>query len=171
MVIVVTGEIGIGKTTVCRKLVELLRNQGHDCGGILTYKAPDQGIIIEDIESGAVETLASVTNVYDGPRTGKYFFNRQGIEFGVAAINRGAAASVLIVDEIGYLELRGEGFANILGLLKKGKVKDCVLVIRRELLPDFLPQLPAQPLVCEATTNSRNRLPREIGSALFNSGK
>ena len=58
MVIIVTGAIGIGKTTVCRKLIEIVRNRGYTCGGILTYKAPDKGIIIEDIQSG--ESILSI---------------------------------------------------------------------------------------------------------------
>jgi len=86
MVIVVTGTIGIGKTTVCRKLIEIARNQGYTCGGILTDKAADNSITIEDIQSGERKTLASIDDVYHGPRTAKYFFNSKGIDFGIQAI-------------------------------------------------------------------------------------
>jgi len=72
-----------------------------------------------------------------------------------------------VVDEIGHLEIRGGGFAKVLELIKAGKVKDCVLVIRRELLPAFLPQLPTTPLIFETTINNRNQLPQEIGSVLL----
>ena len=167
MVIVVTGDIGIGKTTVCRKLMEIVRNQGHSWGGILTYKAADKGIIIEDVQTGERETLASINNVYHGPRTAKYFFNPRGIDFGIQAIAMGTSSTILLVDEIGHLELRGEGFAKVTKLIKTGKVKDCVLVIRKELLPDLLPQLPTKPLVFETTINNRNQLPQEIGSVLL----
>ncbi len=167
MVIIVTGEIGIGKTTVCQRLIELVRNQGYTCGGILTYKTADKGIIIEDIQSGEKETLASINNVYHGPRTAKYFFNPKGIDFGIQAIDRGTSAAILVVDEIGHLELSGEGFANVCELIKAGKVKDCILVIRKELLSAFLAQLPTTPLVFETTINNRNQLPQEIGSSLI----
>ena len=167
MVIIVTGTIGIGKTTVCRKLVEILRNKGYTCGGILTSKAADKGIIIEDIQSGEKETLASINTVYHGPRTAKYFFNPNGINFGIRAIDKGTSATILIVDEIGHLELRGKGFVKTPELIKAGKVKNCLLVIRKELLPAFLPQLPAKPLVFETTINNRNQLPRKIGLVLF----
>ena len=72
-----------------------------------------------------------------------------------------------MVDEIGHLELRGGGFAKVLELIKAGKIEDCILVIRRELLPAFLPQMPATPLVFETTINNRNQLPQEIGSVLL----
>jgi len=169
--IIVTGAVGIGKTTVCRKLIEIVRNRGYTCSGILTYKAADKGIIVEDIQSGEKETLASINNVYHGSRTGKYSFNPNGIDFGIKAVGKGTSSAVLIVDEIGYLELRAEGFAKVLELIKAGKIKDCILVIRRELLPAFLLQLPATPLIFETTINSRNQLPQEIGSILLEKGR
>ena len=167
MVIIVTGAIGVGKTTVCRKLVRLIRKEGLIPGGVLTYKAADEGIIIEDIGSGETETLTSINNEYHGPRTPKYSFNPEGIVFGIRAIDRGVSAEVLVVDEIGHLELRGEGFVRVLELLKADEVKDCVLVIREELLPAFLPQLPAHPLVFETTIDNRNQLPQKISSVLL----
>jgi hypothetical protein len=45
-----------------------------------------------------------------------------------------------------------------------GRVKDRVLVIRKELLSAFLPSLEVStPLVFETTVNNRNQLPAEIG--------
>ncbi len=167
MVIIVTGAIGIGKTTVCRKLIKLVQNRGYTCGGILTYKAADKGIIIEDIQSGEKETLASINDVYHGPRTAKYSFNPDGIDFGIRSIEKSTSSAIFIIDEIGHLELRGEGFAKVLELIKTGKIEVCVLVIRRELLPAFLSQMPATPLVFETTINNRDQLPQEIGSVLF----
>lgn len=166
MVIIVTGAIGIGKTTVCRKLMEIVRNRGYNCGGILTYKAADKGIVIEDVQTGERETLASINNVYHGPRTRKYFFNLQGIDFGIRAIDRGISSAILLVDEIGHLELRGEGFVKVFELIEAGKVKVCILVIQDKLLHAFLPQLPSVPLVFETTMNNRNQLPQEISSIL-----
>jgi len=167
MLIIVTGTVGIGKTIVCRKLIDIARNRGYTCGGFLTYKTADKGIIVEDIQSGEKETLASINNVYHGPHTAKYFFNPQGIDFGIQAIDRGISSAILLVDEIGHLELKGEGFAKVPELTKAGKVKDCILVIRKELLPAFLPQLPTAPLVFEVTIDNRDELPLEIGSVLL----
>ena len=167
MIIIVTGAIGIGKTTVCRKLIETLRSRGYTCGGILTYKAADKSIIVEDIQSGEKKTLASVKNVYHGPRTVKYSFNPKAIDFGIRAIDKGTTTTILLVDEIGHLELRREGFIKVLELIKVGKVKHCILVIRTELLHAFLPQLPAAPLVFETSINNREQLSQEIGTVLL----
>ncbi|MFC1932858.1 nucleoside-triphosphatase [Chloroflexota bacterium] len=167
MVIIVTGAIGIGKTTVCQKLIETVRNQGHICGGVLTHKAPDRSLTILDIQTGKTQTLASIDNIYNGPRTAKYSFNPEGIDFGTRAIEGGITSDILFVDELGHLELGGEGFVKSLELIKEDKVKNAVLVIRKQLLPAFLARLDVvKPLVLETTVTNRNQLPVEIGAIL-----
>ena len=123
----------------------------------MTYKTVDRDITIEDIQTGDRETLASSTRVYDGPRTARYSFSPRGIDFGNQAIDRGTSAELLVVDEIGQLELGHEGFAGALDLVKADK--PCALVIRRELLDAFLPRLPATPPVFETTIDNRDHLP------------
>jgi len=166
MVIVVTGEIGIGKTTICEKVIEIARGQGHNCGGVISCKVQNEDIVIRDVKTGETRALASTSNVYQGPHTAKYRFNPEGIAFGVQAIDRGVASDLLLVDELGHLELRGEGFTNAVEQIATGRVRNCLLVIRKELLPAFLPQLGAETSIFETTINNRNQLPGEIGLAL-----
>lgn len=167
MVIVVTGKIGIGKSTICEKVVKTARSLGYSCGGILTYKTQEKGIIVVDVQTGQSKALASVYNIYDGPRVGKYFFDPEGLKFGIKALHRGISCDILFVDEVGYLELRGGGFASILEQIATSKMKDSVLVIRKELLPAFSPRLDRlKLLVLEATSNNRNKLPQKICSLL-----
>jgi len=166
MLIIVTGAIGIGKTTVCKKVIEQVRGQGYSCGGVSTCKAPDAGIIIEDVQTGKKETLAGISNIYHGPHTKKYFFNPEGIDFGIQAIDGGVSSDILLVDEVGPLELRGEGFVRVIELVSTGEVKNCIMVIRKELLSAFLAQLGATPFVFETTAANRNHLPGEIGLML-----
>ncbi|MFC1908434.1 nucleoside-triphosphatase [Chloroflexota bacterium] len=166
MVIIVTGTIGVGKTTVCRKLIQAARSRGYTCGGILTCKAADKSIIVEDIHSGEKETLASISNVYDGPHTARYFFDPKGICFGIQAIDKGISAEILLVDEIGPLELRGEAFVRVIELIRTGKVRNCILVIRKNLLSAFLPRLNTEPVIFETTLDNRNQLPGEIEALL-----
>ena len=170
MNIIITGEIGVGKTTVCEKVIRMAESGGYTCGGILTPKVLNGGVIcgidIIDIQSGERETLASVHNVYRGPRAGKYCFNPDGIGFGISAIEKGRSSDILLVDEIGHLESRGEGFANVLALIGAGEVKSSIVVIRKELLSAFLPQLGAGPYVFETTPNTRDELPQKVYSSL-----
>jgi nucleoside-triphosphatase len=166
MVIIVTGAIGIGKTTVCEKVVRIARSQGHSCGGVIARKARNEDIVIEDIQTGETRVLASTGGIYQGPRTAKYSFNPEGIYFGIQAIERGTSSNILLVDELGPLELRGQGFARIMEQIAAGKVKNCIVVIRKELLSAFLPLLGTVTSIFEITSDNRNELPGEIGLVL-----
>jgi len=165
VVVIVTGEIGIGKTTVCRKVIQMARSRGYSCGGVITYKEPDGCITIEDVQTGQKEKLASTETIYDGPSTKKYFFNPIGIEFGIRAIEQGSTADILFVDELGHLELRGEGFPNVINLVSTSKIQNLVVVIRKALLEFFLPGL-GSPLIFETTCENRGDLPEKIWSSL-----
>ena len=166
MDIIVTGAVGIGKTTVCEKVMKMARSEGYSCGGVVAHKTRNEDIIIEDVQTGETKDLASVSNIYRGPRTGKYSFNPEGIEFGIRAIDRGIASDILLVDELGHLELRGEGFVKVIEHITAGKVKNCIMVIRKELLSAFLPRLRGTASIFETTIHNRNQLPGEIGLAL-----
>ncbi|MFC2042354.1 nucleoside-triphosphatase [Chloroflexota bacterium] len=167
MLVIVTGKIGVGKSTVCRELIRIIRRQGYLCGGVLTLKSVDSSIIVEDIRTGEKDTLASEDRVYQGPQTKRYGFNPEGIAFGLRAIEEAAFADVLIIDEIGHLELRGEGFAASLKMITNGNFRNCVLVIRQELLDSFSPHLPRPSLVFEITLANRDTVPKEIGAAFL----
>jgi nucleoside-triphosphatase THEP1 len=167
MVIIITGAIGIGKTTVCEKVVKIVRSSGYSCGGILTHKAAHESLIALDIQTGGRAILASTDNTFDGPRTHRYSFNPEAIKFGIRAINKAIDSDVLIIDELGHLELDGEGFAKSLELVKTGRVKNSILVIRKELLPTFLAQLGDNPSIFETNISTRDRLPYKICSSLI----
>lgn len=162
MNIIVTGKVGIGKTTVCHKVIQMAKSLGYRCAGILTPKAADDGIVILDIQTGKRQTLASISNIYEGPRIGKYFFNPDAIEFGIRAIGRGISSDILLVDEIGYLELQGKGFARALELIAAGRVKNSILVVRRELLPAFSARLGCNLSIIETDIYNRSELPQKI---------
>ena len=166
MVIIITGAIGIGKTTVCEKVITTARSQGHSCGGVITRKARNEDIVIEDVRTGETRVLASTGDIYRGPRTAKYFFNPEGISFGIQAIDRGTSSNILLVDELGPIELRGEGFSGVVEQIASGKIKNCIVVIRKGLLSAFLPRLGTAKSVFEITIANRNELPREIGLVL-----
>lgn len=167
MVIIVTGAIGVGKTTICEKVVKIVRSSGYSCGGILTHKAAHENLIASDIQTGESAILASADKTFDGPRTPRYSFNPEAIKFGIRAINRAIDSDVLIIDELGHLELHGEGFAPSLDFVKTGRVKNSVLVIRKELLPAFLAQLGDNPSIFEATIGTRDQSVRKICSSLI----
>ena len=61
--------------------------------------------------------------MYHGPHTARYFFNAKGIDCGIREVEKGISLSILLVDEIGHLELRGDGFVKAIELIRTGRVK------------------------------------------------
>jgi len=166
MVVIVTGETGIGKTTVCREVVSLCRERGLSCGGIVSVRTESGDIFIEDLTAGSESLLARRGRGLDGPCTAGHSFSLAGIEHGNRAIESATSASVVVVDELGQLELSGRGFARVLELMSENPQRRWVLVIRSRLLQSFIPHLPASVRTFEATTSTREALPQQIVSLL-----
>lgn len=167
MNVVVTGKIGIGKTTVCKKTLNILKSKGCSCGGIISYKSLDGSIKVLDVKSGkerilAIPNLPSSKNIFRGPHIGKFLFNCEGLKFGVEAIEKGISSDFLFVDEVGYLELQGEGFSKVFGYIKEKKVKNCILVIRSSLVSLFLTRLEFKALIIEINIENRDKIPEDI---------
>jgi nucleoside-triphosphatase THEP1 len=166
MVIVVTGEIGIGKTTICQKVLALARNSGFSYGGIITRKMPGDTLSVEDIASGAMATLAIPGDKYGGPLVPRFTFDPAGIAFGLRAIESGSTADILFVDELGILETMGQGFIKTFDIISRVRPENSILVIREELLEYLLPGLDAEAVVFHATVATRDRLPDAIFSSI-----
>ena len=162
MVIIVSGNVGLGKTTVCLKVIEIAQKQGYGCGGIISYKTQKDEIIIKDVQTGKTKILASTLSIYHGPRTAKYFFNLDGIDFGNKAIDRSISSDITVIDEFGYLELQGQGFTRSIKQVANGAFKTSMIVIRTELLSSYLLHLGARTAVFDTNLDNRNKLPDEI---------
>ncbi|MBU2617947.1 MAG: NTPase [Euryarchaeota archaeon] len=109
--IAITGPPRIGKTTVCRKVMDLLRCK---VGGITTSEIREgnrRGFQIMDLMTGMVGTLAHVHGA--GPRVGKYHVNLADLEeIGARAIERAIHADLIVIDEIAPMELMSEKFVR-----------------------------------------------------------
>jgi nucleoside-triphosphatase THEP1 len=167
MIIIITGDIGVGKTTVCQKFIDLARSRRYQCAGVITYKRADGDIIIEDVQTGETREFASTQQIYSGPQTAKYYFNPEAIDFGIQAIDKGSDSDIVLIDELGILELNGQGFLQVPEQINKRQFKKCLVVIRKQLLQDFLSLLVTKPLVFETTVSNRNTLPNDIFRVAF----
>jgi nucleoside-triphosphatase len=110
-----TGNPGVGKTTVMLKVVEGLKINGYNVGGMISREVRSLGervgFEVLDLSSGKRGWLAHV-NQPSGPRIGKYRVNLNDLDnVGAEAIVRGVEGSDFVcVDEIGPMELLSEKF-------------------------------------------------------------
>jgi nucleoside-triphosphatase len=110
-----TGNPSVGKTTVMLKVVEGLKINGYNVGGMISREVRSRGervgFEVLDLNSGRLGWLAHM-NQPSGPRIGKYSVNLNDLDnVGAEAIVRGVEGSdVVCVDEIGPMELFSEKF-------------------------------------------------------------
>jgi len=163
-----TGEPGCGKTTVVRKVCELLGKSGRRLGGVVSGEVKVAGVRVgfslEDLLTHERGVLAHI-NQSDGPRVGKYRVNLPDLQrVGVAAIERAITeADIVVVDEIGPMELHSEPFISavhkainaakpLLCTIHKRASHPLVSSIRSMFTQDIL----------EVTTGNRNSLPQTL---------
>jgi nucleoside-triphosphatase len=109
-VLLLTGNPGVGKTTVLMKTVNFLKERGICVGGMISREAREGGsrvgFEILDLNSGRCGWLAHV-NQKAGPQVGKYGVNLDDLNgLGVQAIIDALGnCDVVAVDEVGPMEL------------------------------------------------------------------
>ena len=151
MIALLTGTIGIGKTTVCLRAAQLMRDRGLTCGGVLSPPLMDArsgkiGIRLVRPDTGEERVLALMATDLEGPRTGRYSFSAEALAWGVSAVREALAggADLVFVDEVGPLELlRGEGLAPLLEDLRALGDQYVLVVVRDGLLAALRQQLNA----------------------------
>lgn len=115
--IFLTGLPRTGKTTVLLRAAEELAGRGYKLGGMISQEIREEGVRvgfeIHDYASSRRGWLAHVRQAA-GPRIGKYRVNLDDLNMiGTKAIlNALGATDVVVIDEIGPMELCSEAFKD-----------------------------------------------------------
>jgi nucleoside-triphosphatase THEP1 len=139
-VFIITGGHGSGKSELAAGLAEGLRRTGKKPGGILApglwADGQRAGFDLVDLGSGRRVPLCRRGEPGDGARAGEFGFYNAGLAAGETALSPEAlaAADAVFIDEVGFLELEGGGWAPALGRLAKAGKSPLVLVVRDYLL-------------------------------------
>jgi nucleoside-triphosphatase len=109
--ILVTGPPGVGKTTLVRRVVELLR--GARASGFYTQeirgRAGRTGFRIVTLD-GRTARLATVGGGDGGPRVGRYAVDVAALDAVCDALEPHAGVDLVVVDEIGKMECLSPAF-------------------------------------------------------------
>lgn len=138
---IITGHRAAGKSTLCARLIETAHTHHRTVGGILCPAIFNDdtktGIAIRDVATGEQRQMGSATPTpeFDMP-VGRWHFNADALLWGNAVLQEATGFDVLVIDELGPLELEeGKGFSAGLNLLDNEHFKTAFVVIRPELLP------------------------------------
>lgn len=121
--------------------------------------------------TGERTVFASQSADFDGEvSVGRYAVDPAAIERGLALATREGDA--LVIDEIGKLERRGEGFAPLLESLDPARYRGILLSVRKGVVPFVADHFPADADLerVSVTESSRNALVERIATALIGDG-
>ncbi|PWH20829.1 MAG: hypothetical protein DDG58_00665 [Ardenticatenia bacterium] len=142
MIILLTGDRGSGKTTVCQRWAYQARAAGWDVAGLLSLAVFDRGLKLAidalDLRSGERRRLArmrTATTVAEGLCTPAWCFDTATIAWGNQVLTHATPCDLLILDELGPLELeRSQGWTAGITAVSTKRYRQAWVVVRRELL-------------------------------------
>jgi len=127
-VILLTGRPGVGKTTIVNRIHEHYSASGLKIEGMTTREVREgsarTGFMITDLSSGQEGWLAK-KDLTTGLRVGSYVVVSEDLEkIGVAALERSmkGPADLVIVDEIGPMEMTSTSFRNNISRVLNGNI-------------------------------------------------
>ena len=139
-VIIITGEIQQGKTTFVRKIIADLIEEKYKIAGFLSLGIETNGIRtgfdIFDIKTSEKIELCSDIQYETKIKLGHYYFNSDAIVFGnkILSPERIDGMQLIVIDEIGPLELKGQGWSNSIEELTGKYTIPQLWVVRKKLV-------------------------------------
>ena len=145
-IFIISGETRSGKTTFLKNVIGKLKYDNPDVriGGIIAhgtdFRGERYGFHIENILTGEKQHLCSREPVNnDDIKTGRFYFHKTGLEFGNKAILENLEQlDLLVIDEVGYLELKGMGWFESMEKAMSRQNLDMIFVVRKRLLESIL---------------------------------
>jgi nucleoside-triphosphatase THEP1 len=151
-VVVVTGPSGGGKTEVVTAVAARLRSSGIPVAGFVQpgefAEGRKVGFRIHDVATGVEAALATLDEHREGDFGTRFRFVDEGFRLGREALSRARSRSVVLVDELGPIELRERGhMPAVRSALAIPGLIGAIIVVRRHLVPTLLAELEASDAV------------------------
>ncbi len=148
--LVLTGPVHSGKTTFLRDAAARWKASGLDVGGFLSVLRPDngcdQGYDLYDLNEGTSLPFLAHEGEPDWPSVGAWYVFPSTLQKARSILSRDSEADVLVVDEIGPLELGGEGlWPAFERALERGA--RCLCVVREGILEAFRAKIVSRELL------------------------
>jgi nucleoside-triphosphatase len=137
---IITGDIQIGKTTLCLEVMRQAEQQGIDTAGVLSpavfKKGRKVGIDVLNVRTGVKRRLAVLRGEESRKlETRRWSFIQEAVDWGNKVLQDSIPCSILIVDELGPIELEEQqGWVEGVKAVDSREFKACLLVIRPHLV-------------------------------------
>ncbi len=160
-IVVLTGERGIGKSTVCRETVTLAQGQRYVCGGIITLTRPDGTREMVSIRDRRTRRLTVGPDADSAIVQGRFHFDPETLDWANGILIHSVPCDLFVVDELGPLEVEREaGLRSAINVLRSEEFALAIVVVRPELVVSAQVQLPTSATtVLTVTIECRDNLP------------
>lgn len=162
-IILITGGMRVGKSTLCQKLVQRFREHGIAVAGLITQHSTPHSL-----EGVALHTAERYLLTYpfeseQGIALTYFRMNPAAMAHSAEALTTSFPTQVFILDELGPLELlRGEGWITALHLLAREEYAVAFIVVRPTLLAHAIQQLPLNSYTVANVTLENRELLAEV---------
>lgn len=168
-IFILSGAVAEGKTTCLKKIIAILKEKDIKTAGIICPRMVENnltmGYDIEDIKSGEKKTFLRIEENTDYQKIGKYSIHPQGLALGMQALSTSQHSDnkLVIIDEIGRLELSGKGWAESLEILLKAGNNVVLLAVRDQFVDQVIEKWSFEkPFVFSVSADGCSRLHEAI---------
>ncbi len=142
MIFILTGPLHSGKTTCLKESVQKFKDQKINVHGFLSFAVFERqeriGYDLFDLSKEDSIPLLRKKGDKTWTKIGPYFFIPSGLEEAQNILSRASKSEVCVVDEVGPLELIGEGFWPALEQILFPPATTFLISVRESILDDFL---------------------------------
>jgi len=143
-IFIATGKIDAGKTSFIVKLIDSLKAKEIKASGIYCQKIFKNekriGYDIVDIKTSRRNAFLRTQANGASEKIGKFYIFSDGLNFGLEQLKLANQTEneIVIIDEIGKLELAGKGWSSELNKLVSDKNKHLLLAVREDFVEEII---------------------------------
>ena len=141
---IITEDEHKGKTTFVKNIVSRLLNSGINIQGFIAEAViidkKLSGYDLKNVQNNKKIQIITKEKHDNWLKLGSYFFNPKGFGFGINILNNKNInnADLIVIDEIGPLELSGKGWCNQINNLLTGNSVSMIWVVRKSIIKEVI---------------------------------
>ncbi len=141
-VFIIAGTVGSGKTTYMKNLIDFFREKNQKVGGIIAERvlsgSQTTGYDLINIENGEKEVFLRQNEAPGYDTIGRFGIYPEGLALGKAVLNSLILKenTIIIIDEVGLLELDNKGWAESFSSLLARSENKILITVRDKYIND-----------------------------------